>query len=61
MYHGGASTKTSVHSAFLADELEVVVATVAFGMGIDKSNIRNIIHFGTPSTLEAYYQQVRCE
>jgi superfamily II DNA helicase RecQ len=60
MYHGGAHDKGAVHTAFLADDLEVVVATVAFGMGIDKSNIRRVIHYGLPATLEAYYQQVRC-
>lgn len=57
MYHGGAHDKGAVHTAFLADDLEVVVATVAFGMGIDKSNIRRVIHHGIPATLEAYYQQ----
>lgn len=58
MYHSGAHDKGSVHTAFLADDLDVVVATVAFGMGIDKSNIRRVIHYGIPATLEAYYQQV---
>eukprot|EP00884_Botryococcus_braunii_P004017 jgi/Botrbrau1/13616/Bobra.0069s0013.2 len=58
MYHGGAHCKGDVHAAFLADDLEVVVATVAFGMGIDKSNIRRVIHYGVPATVEAYYQQI---
>ncbi|KAL0364808.1 UNVERIFIED_CONTAM: ATP-dependent DNA helicase Q-like SIM [Sesamum angustifolium] len=46
-----------VHKEFHEDELQVVVATVAFGMGIDKSNVRRIIHYGWPQSLEAYYQE----
>ncbi|KAJ3702057.1 hypothetical protein LUZ61_005762 [Rhynchospora tenuis] len=46
-----------VHQEFHHDELHVVVATVAFGMGIDKSNVRRIIHYGWPQSLEAYYQE----
>uniref|UniRef100_A0A1D1ZDN4 ATP-dependent DNA helicase n=2 Tax=Anthurium amnicola TaxID=1678845 RepID=A0A1D1ZDN4_9ARAE len=46
-----------VHEEFHHNTLEVVVATVAFGMGIDKSNVRRIIHYGWPQSLEAYYQE----
>ncbi|PSS10121.1 ATP-dependent DNA helicase Q-like [Actinidia chinensis var. chinensis] len=46
-----------VHREFHENALEVVVATIAFGMGIDKSNVRRIIHYGWPQSLEAYYQE----
>ncbi|KAF8394560.1 hypothetical protein HHK36_020772 [Tetracentron sinense] len=46
-----------VHQEFHQNALEVVVATIAFGMGIDKSNVRRIIHYGWPQSLEAYYQE----
>ncbi|KAK7277949.1 hypothetical protein RJT34_22970 [Clitoria ternatea] len=46
-----------VHKAFHENTSEVIVATVAFGMGIDKSNVRRIIHYGWPQSLEAYYQE----
>ncbi|XP_052156642.1 ATP-dependent DNA helicase Q-like SIM isoform X2 [Oryza glaberrima] len=46
-----------VHQQFHCNALEVVVATIAFGMGIDKSNVRRIIHYGFPQSLEAYYQE----
>lgn len=46
-----------VHKEFHEDALNVVVATVAFGMGIDKLNVRRIIHYGWPQSLEAYYQE----
>lgn len=46
-----------VHKDFHANELDVVVATIAFGMGIDKLNVRRIIHYGWPQSLEAYYQE----
>ncbi|XP_008805756.2 ATP-dependent DNA helicase Q-like SIM isoform X1 [Phoenix dactylifera] len=47
-----------VHEDFHQNLLEVVVATIAFGMGIDKSNVRRIIHYGWPQSLDAYYQEV---
>ncbi|XP_019452258.1 PREDICTED: ATP-dependent DNA helicase Q-like SIM isoform X1 [Lupinus angustifolius] len=46
-----------VHKEFHQNNLEVVVATIAFGMGIDKPNVRRIIHYGWPQSLEAYYQE----
>jgi len=59
-YHAGldADTRERVQRAFLSGQLEVVVATIAFGMGIDKSDIRTIIHAGLPGTLEGYYQEI---
>ena len=59
-YHAGldAETRERVQTAFQAGELEVVVATIAFGMGIDKANIRTVIHAGLPGTLEGYYQEI---
>jgi ATP-dependent DNA helicase RecQ len=59
-YHAGLDpeTRERVQTAFQAGELEVVVATIAFGMGIDKSNIRSVIHAGLPATLEGYYQEI---
>jgi superfamily II DNA helicase RecQ len=47
-----------VQQAFLGGKLEAVVATIAFGMGIDKPNIRTVIHVALPASLEAYYQEI---
>ncbi len=59
-YHAGldAETRERVQTSFQAGELEVVVATIAFGMGIDKADIRTVIHAGLPATLEGYYQEI---
>ncbi|MGA9586407.1 MAG: ATP-dependent DNA helicase RecQ [Terracidiphilus sp.] len=59
-YHAGldGETRERVQRAFQCGQLEVVVATIAFGMGIDKSDIRTIIHAGLPGTLEGYYQEI---
>ncbi len=59
-YHAGLNpdTRERVQTAFQAGELEVVVATIAFGMGIDKADIRTVIHAGLPATLEGYYQEI---
>ena len=59
-YHAGLEpeVRERVQTAFQAGELEVVVATIAFGMGIDKADIRTVIHAGLPGTLEGYYQEI---
>ena len=58
-YHAGLDreTRAAAQRRFLADEVRVIVATNAFGMGVDKPNVRTVVHAGTPSSLEAYYQE----
>ncbi len=60
MYHGGLphQDRAQVQEAFMAGRLPVVVATNAFGMGVDKADIRCIVHYDIPGTVEAYYQEV---
>jgi DNA topoisomerase-3 len=59
-YHAGMSAedREQIQSAFIRGELQIVVATVAFGMGIDKSDIRTVVHMALPSTVESYYQEI---
>ncbi|KAL5759023.1 hypothetical protein ACOSP7_021634 [Xanthoceras sorbifolium] len=58
-YHGqmGSKAREKSHRLFIRDELRVMVATIAFGMGIDKPDIRHVIHYGCPKSIESYYQE----
>jgi ATP-dependent DNA helicase RecQ len=59
-YHAGldAGTRDRVQRAFLGGKLECVVATVAFGMGVDKADVRTVVHVALPGSIEAYYQEI---
>jgi ATP-dependent DNA helicase RecQ len=59
VYHAGLSReqRTSAQERFMTGDAQVVVATNAFGMGVDKADIRTVVHFNMPGTIEAYYQE----
>ncbi|XP_010181574.1 PREDICTED: Werner syndrome ATP-dependent helicase homolog, partial [Mesitornis unicolor] len=59
-YHAGLGIKQrrDTHHQFVRDEIQCVVATVAFGMGINKADIRTVIHYGAPKEMESYYQEI---
>ena len=59
-YHAGmdAEQRERIQTAFLRGDLDVIVATIAFGMGIDKADVRTVVHTGLPGSIEGYYQEI---
>ncbi|XP_062933266.1 bifunctional 3'-5' exonuclease/ATP-dependent helicase WRN isoform X2 [Cynocephalus volans] len=59
-YHAGMSfnKRKQTHHRFMRDEIQCVIATIAFGMGINKADIRKVIHYGAPKEMESYYQEI---
>eukprot|EP00039_Didymoeca_costata_P016136 m.285033 g.285033 ORF g.285033 m.285033 type:complete len:937 (+) comp16340_c0_seq43:235-3045(+) len=59
-YHAGlsATEREEAQRRFVTDQVQVIVATVAFGMGINKADVRKVIHYGAPKNLESYYQEI---
>lgn len=62
-YHAGLSheKRNDIQNKFMNDEITCIIGTISFGMGIDKPNIRKVVHYGSPKDLDSYYQEIgRC-